>query len=238
MTRSYQPAVYGYNPHSDERRPAVLWLLQCYLQDPCVNTHGITRGTLGTEGAADPDLNTDNTAIYESTEYTLRADPGNRFSEDAQQRVYTVARMRSDYHADDCIVSLPIAAIGGAEGEEGEASDATNIVIPLARGQCRRVIEFDCECAGQWPEIPQPLESYSDGAIRARRLRATQNPHPPTLAADGTTPIYRVSGRYEYQLSRPPATGESLLVGVLPITRFTPDETRFQPLEFELRASP
>lgn len=220
---SSTPPLYGYEPQGGERRPIVLWFLHCYLQHPCVDRHGIAQATPGvstdeSEGSELP------THIVEREIHTLSADVGNEFSDAADETVYTMARMVSIYDTDDLTVALPLA-----RGQDAERSKATVSFIRLAPSLVRRIIEFDCEAAGDWPHIPKPVKAYQDGEVNAVRTACRVSPQGPSLAADGRTPICRVSGRYVYHLDREPDPEQKLRVGTLPYTKYVPEKTAFDP---------
>lgn len=223
---SSKPPLYGYDPQGGERRPIVLWFLHCYLQHPCVDRHGIAQ-TTPSVSTSESEGNELRTQIVERELHTVGADLGNDFSDEANQTVYTMARMVSIYDTDDLTVALPLA-----RGQDAGRSKASVSLIRLAPSLVRRIIEFDCEAAGSWPAIPAPLSRYQDSKNGwATRVRWRITPQPPTLAADGRTRIYRVGGRYEYVLDREPVSGDPLRVGVLPFTRYRSPETAFDPRE-------
>ena len=113
------------------------------------------------------------------------------------------------------------------------ANTTTSAVFKLASSQCRRIIDVDVERAGKWPEIPKPKDTYVDGKLQGTLLTHWTEAHPPTLSADGVTPVYRITAHYVYAMNRPPTTEEKFRVGVAPHTNFQKDgdEVKFDPAE-------
>jgi hypothetical protein len=223
------PPLYGYNPYDPAvRTPAILMLLQCYLQTPCtVMPRWIAQGGQAPSPENPPQYETMVRGTQSETELTS---PGQKsdYSLAAMQNVFTIARMKNHYETDRCRVQLPIAGRAAA-GED------TSLVVSLAPPQARRVLEFDIERAGSWPEIPEPTDMYQDGQLVGRLLEKAIDPHPP-MTADGQNRIYRISGSYTWALSRPPQSGDKITTGLLPYTNFTPAETAVDLGTLEMRA--
>jgi hypothetical protein len=152
-------------------------------------------------------------------------EPG-QWSEGAKAYIYTYARVCSRYQTDECRVQLPIA-----QGAQTTPPRDTSKFFRLASGQCRRIIDSDVERAGIWPEAPPAKDAFTDGTLRGMLLRHSVESHPPTLTADGVTPLYRLTIHYEYGMNRPPTLDETYHVGVAPQTRFQKDgpEVKFDP---------
>lgn len=254
------PTLYGYNVQQGERRPSVLLLLQCYLQQPCEEPHGIAKFTTSPNKPGDDDESKKGyTPIYTGDQPS----PGDKpnppdtgLSESAKATVYTMSRMETVYATHAGMVQLPIAsrvdtpAAGSptsaalatmADTTAAAASpndEDTCIFIQLSRGACRRTIELDAERVGQWPEIIAPVESYVDGTLKGRLLKHTITPLPPSLSADMTQKIFRIHASYLYGLNRPPKLTEKFAVGVLPFTKYTMEETKFDPVAYTPRLGP
>lgn len=220
------PAPYGYDVLGKERRPAVWLTLQCLLQQPCDDAHGF----LASPPQNPPPIKEPPTAPPQ-----LLESPGDASSSlpqmpsDADQsllsRIYTLCRLNNRYITEGGRVQLPLAPDYTSSAEP----EKTCAFVTLGLSTTRRILEFDSECSNDWPEIPVPRERYQDGPIHAVLLRAEIQPQPPALEVDQLSRFYRVSGRYEWALSRPPRNDEKLDTGVLAYTRYTPDETRFDP---------
>ena len=231
---SMSPPIYGYNPPSGsrpvgtERRPSILLLLQCYLQQPCYDVHGIAKFQ-GTPIGDDSEEDKPPYVPEQPTEYPEGSlpeyQPG-QWSESAKAYIYTYARVCNRYQTNECRVQLPIA-----QGAQTTPPRDTSIVFRLASGQCQRIIDSDVERAGTWPEIPPAKDTFTDGTLRGTLLRHWVDSHPPTLTADGVTPLYRLTAHYVYAMNRPPTIGESYRVGVAPQTKFqkTGPEVQFDP---------
>jgi len=230
---STPPAIYGYyppfgeSPAGSERRPSVQMLLQCYLQQPCVDKHGIAKGE---------------TVIYEEDEddepekhYTptevIEEPPGNldyvpkedQWGESAKSSVYTYIRASSRYVTDELRVQLPVAA--------SSASSRHSCVFKLGQSQCRRLIDYDAERAGTWPEVVEPKDEFTDEQLHGTLLRHWTENFPPSVTVDGVTRIYRVATHLEYAMDRPPTTTEKYRIGVAPQTKYSQDadEVKFDP---------
>lgn len=221
------PAPFGYVPHKGERRPTVLLTLQCYLQQPCQALHGIYSGAPSNDDADEEESRNRYTPfVIEGTGLTgyIPESSGDSWSESHKQSVYTFARLSTRYVTNHCRVQLPIAANDAGSGD-------TCQVFRIGLSQGRREIEYDAERVGQWPQLPSPEDYYEDGNLKGRLLRHWVEPHPPCLAADGVSYVYRVTAHYLYALNRPPSLSESVHVGVAPQTKLTKDsaEAKFNP---------
>lgn len=224
---SQSPAVYGYTPQGGARSPAVLMLLQCYLQMPCVDVHGIVKGS-SSETAPDEEGESQEQyqpLVTEMVSGSIPNSPGDEWSQAAKNSLYTLSRVCTRYEMDECSVQLPRAASASAGGQ------ATSRVFRLAPAQCVRTITVDVERAGMWPEIPPPDATYTDGELEGTLLRHWKEPHPPSLTADGRTRLYRITAHYVYAMNRAPLMTESFRVGVAPQTKYkkTDDVVRFTP---------
>lgn len=110
-------------------------------------------------------------------------------------------------------------------------TQASSAFFKLGRPQCRRIIDVDIERAGELPEIPPPKETYTDGDLKGTLLEFSVDTHPPTLSADGVTPLYRLTAHYVYGMNRAPTEEEKFRLGVAPQTMFKrdDDEVKFDP---------
>lgn len=260
---SIPPAIYGYNPPQgtavagSERRPAVLLLLQCYLQQPCLDVHSIARwGTLYEPAEEEDDEHKkpyEPTQVNEQEPGYLPEPPGEEWSQSAKSSVYTYVRACTKYIIDKLRVGLPVASSGGGvkTAEESRASISAGggssnpadscRVFSLGPAQCRRIIDYDAERAGALPEMPAALDSYRDGendSIRATLLRHSSEAYPPSLTSDGVTKLYRLSVHLEYALSRAPSLGESVRMGVAPQTKLKRNDTEVKLLPAEVHKNP
>jgi len=81
-------------------------------------------------------------------------------------------------------------------GKEPTTTDPTTVVIQLFQPSMRSVVTFQIERYGCMPEVPDPTPTL-DGYVL---LSTVISPLNLDIAPDGLTPIYRISGRYEYSL--------------------------------------
>jgi hypothetical protein len=246
-TVSMMPWFYGYNVKDGEQRPGVLLLLQCYLQQPCAGNHGInttsqqpSTGTPVYESPTPTPGNTDTTSGGTGT--------GNEsnVSQSAQKTVYNYSRMESKYCTDELVVQLPIASRpgnpGGTSGDTGTGGADTSgsqpagsdnadtcVFVKLAGSVAKRVIIYDTEAIGQWPQVMPFPSTYTDGSIKGRLLKHRRGLLPPSLTPDQSQTIYRVHGWAIYGLNRPPTDQDKLSVGVQPFTSFKQSDTQFDP---------
>jgi len=221
---SRKPVTYGYVPQGGEREPILLFLLQCYLQDPCIPIHGVYQGEDHAIQREEPEDDYETTLTQRPPgsipEPTLEA----RVSEKAKTYVYTLCTMETKYLQPCMRAAMPIAR----QFSPGDTADAT-VVFDLGPGQCIREIRVEAEKVDVWPEIPTPVDTYSDGNLRATKLDFRVRVHPPTLTAEADKHVRRVSAYYRYALNRAPTTAEKVRVGILPTHTFTQDEAAFDP---------
>lgn len=240
-TRTDPPAVFGYVPHKGERRPTVLLTLQCYLQMPCRDLHRIFSGTQPADDEDEEESR--NTYAPEVKEASSSGDlppaKDGAWSDEHREAQYCFARISTRYLANTCRVQLPIAY---SDDDDADPRTDTSKVFRIGKTQARREIQYDAERIGQWPQLPPPVDSYEDceegqeghpDNLKGRLLRHWVEPHPPTLAADGVTRIYRTTAYYLYALNRPPTLEESVRVGVAPQTNLAKndDAAKFDPAE-------
>ena len=233
-TKSTVPYVFGTGPGGGERRPTVLMLLHCYLQNPCSEDHAMPTVDAGSTRYGEQARKPTDVTIAES-EYTIPFEEPS-ISTQHKTAIYTMGLMQSHYLLDNVRVQLPIAAtVGGEDGED----DDTSAVITLSKGQARREIVYDAERMGVWPEMPTPANTYTDGTLKATLLKHSQKLHPPILGTDGKKRVFRIRAHYLYALNRPPREDERLRVGVLPFTNLARADTEFQPsLSYAPRLDP
>lgn len=220
------PALYGYNPHDGVRAPAVAFILSCYLQVPTDDRHAIAQFdvTTGEEGDDQSKAEIPSYTTVQTVE-SLPEEDRTEFSDSHRSHIYLFAKMESTYANDSLRVQMPIA------GSTGGGSADTSAVVTLARGLSQREIVIDAERVGEWPELPTPLETYLDGPIRATLLRAKITPVGPCKGPDGRKLVFRIMASYVYALSRPYAIGDTVPVGHLPFTSFSPGQTAINTME-------
>jgi hypothetical protein len=216
------PALFGYEPHGDTRTPAVLFILHCYLQSPCVNQHAIAQFPQSNEESeAGDSQNEKGTAVSGSVGDVKYNEPTKNYNESASQTIYTVCRLSSKVIVSGGRVQLPLAS---ATDQADPAAD-TCAVVRVSRGIAKREIYYEMERVGAWPEIPAAPDSYEDpqnlGTITCKLLKHWDEPCAPTIASNGRAYVYRTEGYRLYSMSRPYGPGESPRVGALPIFKAT-----------------
>lgn len=221
--RPYLPPTYGYNSlggNDSQRDPAVLFLLHCYLQEPCSGGHAIAQVGPGKKTAKPEQVDTKGVAVSGVTSQRLQQSPGDFFSRDTKLAPYTYARISSTYTNSPNRAVLPDA---GWNGETG----ADTVHIAMLAGPCSyRIIKADFERAGKPPELPVPEDTYKDGGLTGTLMDFHTEVMPPTTSAAGQSLIYRAIAYYVYALNRPPSLQHKIRAGVLP---FTSVADRFDP---------
>lgn len=207
------PALYGYDPHGSERRPTVLLLLHCYLQDPCINVHGIAQGSPTTStGEENPENERHETEIIEKSPGSIPDEPLDKYSESARKGIYTMSKITAEYTRNDMKVGMPLARVAGQRNQDS----ATTVVFDLCEPQAFKVIEIDSERTGTPPQLPEPHAVIRDGTLVATRKSKNERWYPPVISPDGRTEIFRVEARYVYILNRPPKDEEQIRIGQHP----------------------
>ncbi len=220
---SREPDLYGYTPYTEgPRNPVRAFLHHCYLQSPCSPDHSIGR----VDQSGDPeDDGSENPypEIYGSKVGELEESPGDLYDESHKEAIFTLCRAESTYVTKGARVQMPIAR--KVDGRRGTRD--TSVILGLAGGQCQRIIRIEAERMGQWPEIPEPVDEYTDGdgSLRGTLLEYWDRPMPPTVSVDASTPIYKIEAFYRYAMNRPPRKDEATRVGQLAFTAITQDES-------------
>ena len=224
-TISQVPSLFGYDPHGEERRPAVLFLLSCYQQSPCSSDHALDGGIPLPEEEEEESPEAFETFISEGPTSSLPQGDGGSYTQAAKTAMYTMARMTSRYINRPIKAQLPIARVssGGTETED------TSAFVELAPPQAQREIRYEAERVGEQPLVPSAVETYADGNLNGTLLDSWYDVSAPVLSSDGRKKIYRTECYLLYGLNRPPLTSEKLLIGVLPLTEFTQNDNRFDP---------
>lgn len=209
------PALYGYDPHGGERRPAVLLLLQCYLQNPCINIHSPSQGQQEADNENTPEREREGTQVEERPPGSIEEEQLDRYSDSARAALYTMSKITTQYVTQDMKVAMPISRIVPARNIQAP----TNVIFDLCEPQAYKKIDIDVERAGQLPELPEPHAVITDGTLVATRKSKDERLYPPVLSADGRHQIFRIEATYWYILNRPPLDGEQLRIGRHPNTQ-------------------
>jgi len=232
------PTLYGYVPHKGERGLAAAILFRCYVQTPCDEDHTVNKNVHPTEyEAGEPG----GSYTPEIAEYPSPGDitPGveDNYDSDAKNAMYTLAHMESRYITDPCRTQMPIAA--KTTGSQVDASADTSVVFTLATAQCRREITYEAERVGEWPILPEPKDTYEDGALRGTKLKHWVTGRATSLSPTGAQRLFHLQAYYLYALNRPPRNDEAINVGVLPYTSFSQEDNALtQEAVYEERLGP
>jgi hypothetical protein len=166
--KSPTPEIYGYDPYSEKKRDpnAALFILHCYLQSPCLDTHSIDQGgSLPDEKKKPPPPYPPPTVVgTEVEEIPSTPEDDYHISPESQVNMYSLARAESRYAYDYVRSPMPIARVSTSTSPVASGSD-TVVVFDLAQPQACRIVRVEAERIGAWPQIPQPV-NYSDGNIR------------------------------------------------------------------------
>ncbi|MCX7668909.1 MAG: hypothetical protein N2439_02395, partial [Anaerolineae bacterium] len=150
---SKEPNAYGYSTVGG-RDTALWWVMQCYLQRPWHEPHGIGRAAAGRGDEAEtPTIATRAPQVVRVKEIRRATGAPNEFSEEHKTRMYNYARMLNRYRMPQMRVACPLAVqpTGGA-GADGP----TVAIAQIGRPSATRKIVYDAERIGDWPEIPSP----------------------------------------------------------------------------------
>ena len=221
------PNVLGYMPHGDARDPTALALLTCLLQSPCADNGSRLPGQAqDSSESQQPNAKTYSTTITETkpSTSTTKATPNDYYSTATGEAMYTLAKMESRYIITPLRVQMPKAVSANSSDSEDSDEDAC-VFVELGPKQAQREILYEAERIGEPPQMPEPLDTYTDGKLKGTLLSATMSFCAPALSADGQTTIYRTTARYLYGLNRAPKKEETLRTGVLPFTNFTLEGT-------------
>lgn len=205
------------------------WLV-CWLQSPCsADPHVLDRRPMDPKP---PEGDWLKTAVVEvgSDWFENESPPqflDEYFRDDKTGRVpfYTNCAMVNRYVSQAHRAQMPVAR----SSDLALYAQHSSTFISLVPEQWYRIIEFDFESVGDWPDVPKPVQDFVDdgGQLKHRLLGYEINPHAPTTGTCGSGTIYRVHGRLVYGLSRAPTENERLAVGTLPIMKYKPDDPQF-----------
>lgn len=217
------PTLHGYIPHKGERGLAAAILFRCYVQTPCDEDHNVNKHVHPTEYTPgdSPGTTTPEVAEYPSPGDITPGEESN-YDPSAKTAMYTLARMESKYIIPACRTQMPIAA--QTTGSQVNASADASVVFTLARAQCRREITYEAERVGEWPIMPEPKDTYTDGSLKGTKLHHSVSGRASALSPTGAQRVFHLEAYYLYALNRPPRNDESFNIGVLPYTSFAQDE--------------
>ena len=217
---------------------AAACLFKCYVQAPCNEDHNVNKHTFPTEYTPgdQAESHTPEVAEYPNPAY-LPTETQPNYDPSSLEAMYTLAKMESRYITDSCRTQMPIAA--KTTGSEISATARTSVVFTLAAAQCRREMRYEAERVGNWPIMPEPKDTYTDGAITGTKLKHWVIGDSPSLSVDGLKRIFRLQAYYLYALDRPPRKDEPINMGVLPYTSFSQEDNALtQESVYQERMSP
>jgi hypothetical protein len=212
-TESVLPQDWGYDPQQSSRSPAVLMLLQCYLQYPCSNCHDNNSLFAALEN---PHNNTKigdttvsaypyvNSSVIDSSRSSTDITP------EAKRAIYTQANIENIYTTSFLRVQVPIARAVSSSEED------TCVVAQVGPGQAQREIIYEATRVGEWPLIPEPLEEIVVGSLVGTLVHQSYAFQPPTNTPDARSKTRHLRARYVYLLNRPPKESEKLNVNSQP----------------------
>ncbi len=198
---SWTPDPYGYTT-AGKRGPqelALWWLIQCYLQRPHRPPHRISENPVGPHefqpvpveaaGAAPPPR-------IERVDWLPRKKTSSDapYSEAHQKSLYTFVRMYSIFRNRSMRIGCPKAKKNVSPGQS-DSKQPTMTVIQLAEPVMDRLLIYDAERVGDWPELPYPVDS--------RLAYYEVQPFPPIKGPSGKELIFRVRAKYRYLVDRP-----------------------------------
>jgi len=218
-TVSRFPAVYGYNPQGDVRSAAGALTLFCALHDPC-SADKFYRPGQETQPEGDADKETK----VISKQYPGKLEPADYedpYDDTHKEAIYQHYETETTYRTNQCRVQLPVANAGLAN------TKPTSVVANLCRPQTTRVLVVTASRIGKMPEIPEPVESYTDGAITGKLLRHWVKPVPRKATVEGAQKVYELEAYYEYALDRPPLKTEQINVGITAYLKDTREDNAF-----------
>lgn len=226
-TVSQDPNLWGYHTERrDETRSAVSFILRHYLQSPCSPLYK----TPFANGYAPPESEDEvwTPFVIEGpstplgSQVDLPQSPGDKVSQKAREAIYTHCTMENHYSLAPARVMFPLSQSLGSTGENRDSA----VAISFGAGLCKREITIDVERVGELPNIPEPLDQYTDGDLRGYLLDHSISPHPPTLSPDGQKLIHRITAHYVYGLNRQPTPSEKIAIGVMPFTNLQGTDTQ------------
>lgn len=152
------------------------------------------------------------------------------YSEDTRSSgIYTDYHLDCRYDTDECKFQVPVAGRTTSSPGKLRASDRSCVVLPYAYPVSRLIVEWTAERLGAKPAMPRPRHANP----KVELLKHSVTPAAMEVVADGATPVYRVSGRYEYALHESVEAGVDVLdVALLPIYDDPGDSRSLAPEDF------
>lgn len=196
-----------------------------YLQSPCVDIHGITQATPAPPDGGDPGddpYQLTQPEVFQSQLLAFDSPDGL----DADQKgdfPYTYMTLENHYTEKSGVAHLPIAQFS-----QNQPNGDTSVAVSLFHPIVQRTFTMHAERVGDWPEIPEPVASFSDANNITYRLVSKKTiPGTPTLLPDGKSRLFSAQAKHVYALSRAPTDSEILSVPSDPRDQSTITENAF-----------
>lgn len=198
-------------------------LFACYLQTPCNEKHNVPQ-TVGKPKEEKTPRGTE-VFTYEGEGSSTTPSIGDGvFNPTSTANMYTFYQIDSDYHSDELVVGMPIAAASSSGDSDSMA------FITLAKSCTKRIIKVAAERHGAWPNVPSAQKIVDlGGGVTAKLMSSKLNPKAPQLTPDGEHYTYSIDAEYVYGLSKPIASLPSIASGSLPWLGLTLNQTALQP---------
>lgn len=190
-----------------------------YLQSPCNGNHLVSQvAPSSTPGTPSP---TPPTSVSATIVQSIPDDQTNSYFNTAgNSAIYTYYHMQSAYETASMRVHAPIAIVGSGGSSSSpyaaSGSQQTSVVGNLGPRLTKRRIRLKAERLGQWPDMPQLSDGYTDSnGISYAILDVIDISLEPDYSVDAKK-IYTTEREYVFALSRAPNSTDSVAIGVNP----------------------
>lgn len=204
------PSIFGATTS------AGLWV--CYLQTPCGgNSHNTSLLNSGGDAQQIKTALQGDTPETTVTSGAVPPFPTKQLSQEHLESLYTYYSVKSEYPVTPNRVQCPIARSTSSSGSSSQsASQATAVIVQVAKSCARRIITISAERVGKEPSMPEVTDTYED-ASGAKAFLMFKNimPRAPVPGPDGSQKLYAVDAVYEYALDRP-LSDSVMVIGQLP----------------------
>lgn len=198
------PDFNGINPQpplaDGAKGDANLTLLSSALREACIQPTGILNGS----GSGAVTMSYQGPPPVVSVQPTQYIPPSeNKYTQQSTQFMYTQSTIDSYYMTKNGVYQAPISgsiqssSSGGGTSEslaEGKSCSIVNLHVPMTR----RVVEWTAERIMVPPELPSPNSKNQNQVL----LETTINMAELGVTPDGTTPTFKVTGRYVYAMKK------------------------------------
>lgn len=180
-TQSQTPPLFGEQPHGRQRDPSTLFLLECYVQDPCSTAKTIGRNQPSRSQLYQPQQDSTSPYVEETPRSPSQSRPQLTYNQSHEQAMYTLATVRVTFDAD---FGRPVVPLGIDRVNIDANPDAlvAKLVPTLHVPVYRRMVDLLLERVGALPELPRLDQAIveRDGAffIRNRWKVIAEPPRP------------------------------------------------------------